>query len=81
MNELKNFKEKKLAEDNELALRVYFGNKYPNVECWKWEWYIKTFLEWNKQFISDLIDEMEKSLPKNKSDKYTIQEFLTNLNS
>ena len=48
MNELKNFKEKKLKEWNDLCWDPEIGQKF-----WKT----------GNQFISDLIDEIEKAIP------------------
>ena len=82
MNELKNFKEKKLAE---------FDEKYQEGELW-YESVNGDQISLGelRQFISDLIDEMEKAIPA-KSDEtnligsvghnHCIEEFLTNLNS
>ena len=82
MNELKNFKEKKLAE---------FQKEFNNMElCFEATNGDLLDLSEIKQFISDLIDEMEKAIPA-KSDEtnligsvghnHCIEEFLTNLNS
>lgn len=97
MNELKNFKKKKLAE---------FDEKYQEGELW-YESVNGDQISLGelRQFISDLIDEIEKAIPKPnailtpeglseevKETKYKVffeinghnkcrEEFLTNLNS
>ena len=100
MNELKNFKERKLKNFREkfpvFLTRNYTadtlvgkfdedGNLLPSEESER----LRVFSE-VEQFISDLIDEMEKAIPA-KSDEtnligsvghnHCIEEFLTNLNS
>lgn len=90
MNELKNFKKKKLAE---------FDEKYQEGELW-YESVNGDQISLGelRQFISDLIDEMVGKIPKEKNETYVINciqckdenaksfnqcrdEFLTNLNS
>ncbi len=70
MNELKNFKDKKLAEFQNKFADIEMGNFYNEEQVWKHTIGKPYFVE---QFISDLIDEIEKAIPE--EDKKTYQDF------
>jgi len=101
MNELKNFKERKLAEFDKQFIpssrcsHCWGDNHDEPCTCDKDMSNDKYIYDLTKQFISDLIDEMEKAIPSFWDDPWKYghnldmtnshnecrDEFLTNLNS